>query len=385
MVKTQKHRCLLAWLALAAIALADRPVTAQELPLRREYPGSGPYLCPAPPDASVPSMEALEQASQLGSAANQADILGDLDRARDLLARATEVDPTSATLAYRYGRVLEDLGARPDAMAQYCRVLALAADEDADEDMEEFSDASKRLQSLHAESWPDIPEDAVQAFVIGLNLADEGRDQAAATSLASAEWLAPLWADAAYNQGVVLDRLGRRAESADAFRRYLALQPEADDAILVSERIGELQGGNGGLANPQAALTLGMLMPGMGQVYSGRPKVGLTVLGLVGGAVTAGLLVREVSTQCLTNDTGLEGCPAGQVYFEKTDRPYLMPALGVAAAVTVVSAIEAFIKARRAPTHAHQGRSEPRTNHVSLPAVSTRGRAVDVSVVRITF
>ncbi len=384
MVKRQKHRCLLAWLAFAAIALADRPVAAQELSLRREYPGSGPYLCPAPPDASVPSMEALEQASQLGSAANQADILGDLDRARDLLARATEVDPTSATLAYRYGRVLEDLGARPDAMAQYCRVLALAADEDADEDMEEFSDASKRLQSLHAESWRDIPEGAVQAFVIGLNLADEGRDQAAAKSLASAEGLAPLWADAAYNRGVVLDRLGRRAESADAFRRYLTLQPEAEDAILVSERIGELRGG-GGFANPQAALTLGMLMPGMGQLYSGRPKVGLTVLGLAGGAVAAGLLVREVSTQCLANDNGLEGCPAGQVYFEKTDRPYLMPALGVAAAVTVVSAIEAFIKARRAPPHAPQGRSEPRTNHVSLPTLSSSGRGVDVNVVRITF
>lgn len=378
MAKNQLHRCLLAWLALPAIALADRPVFAQELPLRRDYPGSGPYLCPAVPDAPVPSMEALEQASQLSSAASQADILGDLDRARELLARAAEVDPSSAPLAYRYGRVLEDLGERRGAMAEFCRVLALGAD------AEEFGDASKRLQTLHAESWPEIPDRAIEAFAAGLALADDGRVKAAATSLATAERLAPGWADAAYNQGVVLSRIGRRTEAAEAFRRYLTLDPSALDAVAVSERIGELQS-RGNAASPQATLTLGMLVPGMGQVYSGRPKVGLTVLGLVGGAVTAGFMVREVSTQCLVNETAFEGCPAGEVYIEKTDRPYLMPALGVAAAVTVVSAIEAFLKARQAPDEPIQQRSEPKRTLVSLPTVSARGSRVDVSVVRITF
>jgi tetratricopeptide (TPR) repeat protein len=368
MAKNQLNNCLLAWLALPAIALAGSPVFAQEIPLRRDYPGSGPYLCPAVPDAPVPTMEALEQASQLGTAASQADILGDLDRARELLARAAEVDPSSAPLAYRYGRVLEDLGDRRGAMAQFCRVLALGAD------AEEFGDASRRLQTLHDESWPEISAEAIE----------DGRVKAAASSLASAERLAPQWADAAYNQGVVLSRLGRRTEAAAAFRRYLTLDPDAGDAVAVSEQIGELQS-RGNAASPPATLTLGMLVPGMGQVYSGRPKVGLTVLGLVGGAVTAGFMVREVSTQCLVNETAFEGCPAGEVYVEKTDRPYLMPALGVAAAVTVVSAIEAFLKARQAPDEPIQQRSEPKRTLVSLPTVSARGSRVDVSVVRITF
>jgi len=378
MAKKQLHRYLLAWLAIPAVALADSPAVAQQLPLRRDYPGSGPYLCPAVPDAPVPTMEALEQASQLGSAASQADILGDLDRARELLARAAEVDPSSAPLAYRYGRVLEDLGERHGAMAQFCRVLALGAD------AEEFGDASRRLQTLHAESWPEISDGAVEAFVTGLALADDGRAKAAASSLATAERLAPQWADAAYNQGVVLSRLGRRTDAADAFRRYLTLSPDAVDAITVSEHIGELQS-RGNVASPQTTLTLGMLMPGMGQVYSGRPKVGLTVLGLVGGAVTAGFMVREVSTQCLVNETAFEGCPTGEVYIQKTDRPYLMPALGVAAAVTVISAVEAYLKARQAPDEPIQQRSEPQGTLVSLPTISARGSRVDVSVVRITF
>jgi tetratricopeptide (TPR) repeat protein len=372
----QSRRCALV-LILAALSVAGGPLAAQDLPLKLNYPQSGPYVCPASDDAARPSIEAVAQASQLGSDASQADILGDLERARDLLARAVQVDPTSASLAYRYARVLETLGEREAAIAQLCRVVDLAAN------AEEFSDAPGRINALHAAGQPDLTDEAIEAFRLGVFQAGNGQLERAAASLATATTEAPQWADAAYNRGAVLSRLGQREEAADELRRYLELNPDAPDVIAVSRHIGELQG-SGARPSAGATLTLGVLVPGMGQIYSGRPQAGLAVLALAGGAAAAGFLVREVTTQCLVNETTFTECPAGQVYLEESDRPYLMPALGVAAAATLIGAVEAFVKARR-PSGATRREAEPATARLDLPTVSAHGRRVDLNVLRIRF
>ncbi len=280
-------------------------------------------------------------ARQLASSAAQAVILGDLDRARSLLDRATQLDPSSADLAYRHARVLEEHGDRASAMSEYCRVLA------SDSLVEGANDARDRLEALAAANRPVVAAPAIAAFREGLAQVDAGRLERAVTSFDSATASAPQWPEAVYDRGVILARLGRAAEATRDLRKYLELRPDAPDAISISQRIGELQS----LAlvsapSPGAALVLGILIPGMGQFYSGRVVGGLTVLGLAGGAVAAAFLIKKVDVQCLSEPGPGGTCPEGQVLREEVHRPYQLAGLGAAAAIGVIGAIEAFVKLR---------------------------------------
>jgi len=345
-----------------------------------DYPGSSPFACPAIDLGETPGEEEQAQASQLGSGAAQAVILGDLDRARELLARATEVDPSSAELAYRYARILEDSGERNAAISELCRVLATGSE------AEGVQDAQDRVEALAAEDRAAIPDEAIEAYRVGVTWADTGLLEDAAESLAMASAEAPLWADAYYNRGVVLTRLGRGAEAAAELRRYLDLAPDAADAIAVSERIGQLES-LGSLPSPGTAMTLGVLLPGMGQFYSGRALGGFTVLALAGGAAAAGFLIKEIEVQCLANVPPGGDCPPDRIRDEVTTTPYLAPALGAAAVVAVVGAVEAYVKARRRQSSPEAAAGEPGTRSARLaaPTVTSRGSRLTFSFLRVTF
>ncbi|HZD06058.1 MAG TPA: tetratricopeptide repeat protein, partial [Longimicrobiales bacterium] len=264
---------------------------AQELPLKREIPGADPFRCPAwsPPEA--PDAQERSQATRLGSNAEQAVILGDRERARDLLARATELDPTSSDLAYRHGRILQELGDGRGAVTWYCRSLAL------EPEANEAADSRARVEQLSSADRPEVPSEALGAFRTGVSAVDAGRLEAAADAFSRAVTVAPEWAEAVYDRGVTLARLGRREEALEALRGYLELRPDAPDAMAVSERIGQLRN-VGILPSPATALTLGALLPGMGQFYSGRTLGGLTVLSLAAGSVAAALLIEDVHVKC---------------------------------------------------------------------------------------
>jgi len=367
-------------LALAALGWGVSALGAQELPLKREVPSSGPYECPAIPPADTPGAPEQAQARQLASAAAQAVILGDLDRARALLGRAAELDPASADLAYRYARVLEDLGDRPGAVGEFCRVLAL------DPGAEGVDDARDRIESLESADRPAIPASAIKAFQDGLAGVDAGLLQGALASFDSAAVQAPDWPDAVYNRGVVFARLGRNQDAATDLRRYLDLAPGAQDAIAVSERIGELQSVTTvRTPSPGAALTLGILIPGMGQFYSGRALGGLTVLSLAGGAAAAGMLIQDVQVRCLT-DPGPDGsCPPDQVLREDVSHPYRTAGLATAAAITLIGAIEAFLHARGVRAHGEDGAAAIDLGPAAVGAlgVTSYGRRVDFRLVRV--
>ncbi len=134
------------------------------------------------------------------------------------------------------------------------------------------------------------------------------------------------------------------------------------------------------------ALTLGVLVPGMGQFYSGRALGGLTVLSLVGGAAAAGYFVTDVQVKCLS-DPGPDGsCPEGQVLREEVDRPYLVAGLGTAAAIGVIGAIEAFVKLRHR-RGSDSGVTSMELGGAQLSALDvapSRGR-LDLRLVRLTF
>lgn len=369
--------------SLLAVALAATLVApgarAQELPLKRDIPGTEPFRCTDTGAGKMPSDEERDQAARLGSNASQAVILGDQERARDLLARATELDPTSADLAYQYARILEELGDARTAVTQYCRVVAI------DPQTVDAVDAQNRVDELTAASRPPPPADAAGAFRSGLSDADAGRLEAAVQAFGRAVASAPEWGDAVYDRGVLLARLDRREEAVQDLRRYLELTPDAPDGIAVSERIGQLQNA-GVLPSPGTALGLGLLVPGMGQFYSGRTLGGLTVLTLVGGSVAAAFLIEDVKVKCLQNPGPDGTCPPEQVLGEEVDRPYLAPGLGIAAAVSVIGAIEAYVKLR-GRRNAGAGLASIDVGRAKVGALGiarSRGR-VDIRLVRVGF
>ncbi len=330
------------WQVAWLLSISASSLAAQELPFKRDVPGSTPYQCPPLGAAPTPDAAARARARRIGATAAQAVILGDLQRAASLLEQATELDPSSADLAYHYARVLEDSGGRAAAISQYCRALELAPN-----GVEE-SDARERLDALVAAARPAIPDAAITAFRTGLAQADSGRLERAADSFDSAAASAPRWAEAVYDEGVAEARLGRTSEAIRDLRKYLELRPDAPDAIAVSGRIGALQSLQFvSVPSPVAALALGLLIPGMGQFYSGRALGGLAVLSVAGGAVAAGLLIKKTTVRCLSTPGPGGTCPPGEVLSTGVRHPYRTPAFAVAAAVSTIGAIEAFMNLRR--------------------------------------
>jgi tetratricopeptide (TPR) repeat protein len=374
-------RVSLLWLSVWGFT----PLSAQELTLQRNYPGLGPFACPAPDAILEPAPDDRVQAGQLASDAVQAVILGELLRAEELLVRATELDPASSELAYRHARVLEDLLRSEDAMAEYCRTLSLGAEADA------AGDTQARLDALYEVVRAEIPEGARESFVTGVSMADLALYEQAIQSFTLALDLAPDWSAAVYNRAVVLERMGRIAESLEDYRRYLQLTPSEVDPVVaaVSERIGMLEGLVAlPTPSPSGALALGAVFPGMGQYYSGRGLGGTVVLAAAAAAVTTGILFKEITVRCLTSASPGGSCPPDQIVDESTSRPYLVPALGAAAAVTVIGAIEAFVKARgrRAEVAgALAPQVEARGPRISGPSVTVRRGRVDLALVALRF
>jgi tetratricopeptide (TPR) repeat protein len=356
-------------------------LSGQNLPLKRGVPGTDSIACPEIAPPGQPSQEEIDQAVRLGSEADQDLIRGNLERARDLLLRATELDPTSPELAYRYGRRLEALEEWEGAITQFCRAQALGA-EDAG-----IRDIPLRLEALARAREPELPEGARSAFLNGLLQADLGDLQGAVEGFDRASSLAPDWADAVYNRGVIRMRLGEQDLAVEDLQRYLNLSPDAADAILVSQRIGQLQVRPGPSVSPGTALGLGLIIPGMGQFYSGRALGGFSVLALAGGAVAAGLFIEKLEVRCVGSPPSGGDCPPDRIISEDTSKPYLVPSLVAAGVVTLVGAIEAFVNV---------GRSGPEEDEEMVafdagktrivgPSVAQVGNRLQLSLVRVTW
>jgi hypothetical protein len=89
-----------------------------------------------------------------------------------------------------------------------------------------------------------------------------------------------------------------------------------------------------------------LLIPGLGQVYTGRPVLGVLFLGGAAGAAAFAVLSTETTVRCLAPLVG-GGCPAGQEPSRLEDTPYLVPGLAAAGGLAVIAAVEAFLAARR--------------------------------------
>jgi tetratricopeptide (TPR) repeat protein len=381
-ITTRPGRFLFAFgLFILASAWGSSSLAGQELPLKRNLPGSDSISCPEIDLSVRPSAEEKTRASQFGSEANNANILGDYVRAGELLARATELDPLSAELAYRYGRILENLEDWDNAIDQFCRALAL------DSRGLGIGDAGPRLKVLAKARQPQIPEAAQTEFLNGLLQEDLGQLEGAAARFGAAFQAAPDWPDAIYNRGVINARLGAREEAVADLQQYLALFPNAPDANTVSQRIGQLQFHPPSLISPGTAFSVGLLIPGMGQFYSGRALGGLSVLSLAAGALAAGFLVEEVQVRCVGATPSGGDCPPDRIISQETSKPYMIPSLAVYGAVTILGAIEAYF---RIPEGDTSGAGEVigmelGSARLSGPSITASGTRLNLNLVRVTF
>lgn len=369
---------------VSAFAGCLTPLVGQEIALQRDYPGSGPYACPVFVVPVEPSPEDRARAGQLASDANQAMILGDLERVDALLARSADLDGTSADLAYRHARVLQDLGSIERAMIQFCRAL------DLDVESIGIVDAKDRLDALAEDVRVRLPEAAHEAFIQGLTQADDSLFTEAIESFTEAMEAAPEWATPLYNRAILYEHIGRIRQGLADFRNYLTyitVDPDAAAAMEVAERIGVLEGVASVVTpSPSGAFALGMV-PGMGHYYTGRPVGGTVILSLAVGVAAVAILSKDITTLCVNEVPPGEVCPPELIVGEITDKPFLLPGLGIAAAVTLIGAIDALLKARGRRAEAEAiGAPQPATGpQIGLPTVTTRGNRVELNLLRIIF
>ena len=362
------------WFALSAPALF-----AQELSLKRELPKVAWPGCSAQPKAGDVQQLQRDEAERLATAANQASILGDNTAAVELLTRAAARDPSSDRIAYRLARLLESLQRRTDAVNEYCRYVALApTSADAPE-------ARQRIAALTDAGGFAVPAAAATAFESAITQYDATRLVDAEAALNTALEVVPDWADAIYNRGVVRRALGRQDAAAADLRRYLELNPGSADFDAVLKALGPAAP-----ATPRysasAAFATGLLVPGLGHFTIGRPVRGTVFLAAAAGTVAAGLLTRRVEVECLAPATNGR-CPPGQAVREQVERPYLVPALGAAAVVGLIGAVDAFLGARKLNRRVEATRQSAGEGNAALllPAVEWGANGARIDLIRLRF
>lgn len=336
------RRLARASLLLLATTLCTTLAQAQgRPPLKRGLPTVAPRpTCAAAAPVRAVTAQQRRQARELGQRAQQSAILGDRAAARDQLRQATTIDPSNAELAYQLARAHEALGATDDATAAYCRFVALAPT------APEAAEVRERLATLARTTQPTVPDRILAPFRRGVTAYEAGRYAQAASSFGEAITLQPDWADAYYDRALANALRGQRELAIVDLQQYLRLRPEADDRAVVIARIRALRGGP---LSPTAALGLGLVIPGAGQMYTGRRVFGVITLAAAGGALAYAVKSGPVTKEFVVNPTDPFGNPLPPYIDTRTEtgRPNLVTGLAAVGAIAGATAIEAFVHARR--------------------------------------
>ena len=299
-------------------------------------PGCAVFGSSAP---TVPARRDSAEVRRLTALGHEAAIVGDHRAARDVFSQAAQLDPNDPRLLYHLGRSHEELGETREALRQYCRSLALAP---------ESSDAAEvrgRIERL-APAGPSAgqAERARLDFARGVGLLERRRWDEAVEAFTVVLRQSPTAAEAHFNRALAHAARGRKGEATQDFQRYLALRPGAPDASPVREQIALLGRQSW---SPGAALAQGLVLPGLGQVYTARPAIGLAVLAVVGGAAYWGIRGETVEKE-ISFPNPLDP----EVIFVDTisefERPNFNVGVPVAAAIMAGAAFEAWRYARRA-------------------------------------
>ncbi|MFL5620018.1 MAG: tetratricopeptide repeat protein [Gemmatimonadaceae bacterium] len=330
---------LLSFATLLSTTTAEgqgRPALKRGLPVVASRP-----VCAPAAAARTAAADQRRQARELAQRAQQSAILGDRGAARDQLRQATALDPTNPDLTYQLARAQEAVGATDDATAAYCRFLALAPS------APEAVEARERLAGLTRNSQTGVAEKILAPFRAGVTAYEAGRYAEAEIAFSNAIALQPDWADAYYDRALTKVVRGRREQAIADLQQYLRLRPEAEDRQTVIARINGLRGGP---LSPSAALTLGIVIPGAGQMYTGRRVFGVLTLAAAGGALFYALKSGPVTKEFVVKDPKDPfGNPLPSYIDRRTEtgHPNIVPGLAAFGAIAGATAIEAFVHARR--------------------------------------
>lgn len=183
---------------------------------------------------------------------------------------------------------------------------------------------------------------------LGQQAAILGDRAAALDQLRRAAALDPRDPSLAYQLARASDASGAVADATREFCRLIALAPTTPEAAEARERVVMLVPRPVPATplvsfSPRRALSLGLIVPGAGQFYTGRPVRGVLTFSAAGAAVACGLSQRAGVES--VQETALD--PFGNPYSytttrQVTTRPCLVPGLAAAGAIAIASALEAF-------------------------------------------
>jgi tetratricopeptide (TPR) repeat protein len=325
---------------------AQEAAVLEVLPLKRDLPPLPSNACEARDFAfgqvSTPSPEAVADAQRLSSEASQAAILGQYEQARSLLSGAAALDPSSTSVSYQLGRLLEDGGDREGALREYCRFLALGGE------AAEVAEVEGRVENVGRALGVFGAEAARTALAAGIDAFDRGEYDEAVRAFSGALVELPDWDQAHFNRAVAYLRSGRQDAGVADLEWYLEISPDAVDRPAVEAQLAALEPPAEAVYNPRTALVTGLVLPGMGHFYTGRPAYGILLLGTAGASAGFGLLYKKVEVDCLSPPVNGE-CPIEDQLSRKETQPFLIPGLATAGAITIWGAINAYRGARLGP------------------------------------
>lgn len=322
--------------AVPLLVFAALPARAQQLAPKTSLAARAPTGCAAfqfPPPGAATAEDAETQ--RLIDDGNEAALQGEHAAARDAFARAAARSPGNSRLAYYLGREHEALQSPPDAVREYCRYLSLSpAAPDADE-------VRGRIVRLVPASELARLDEARANFRSGVALLERRQYSAADSVFGAVAAQIPTAPEVYFNRGLARAARGARAPAMEDFERYLDLVPQDGERATIRQAMTRLQDR---IYAPGSAFSSGLAFPGMGQMTTGRPVLGVVVLGAVAGAAVFGMTESETFKVTSYRD------PFGNTYVDSvpsTERPNLAVAAGGAAALWIGSAIEAMTYARR--------------------------------------
>ncbi len=332
--------------ACATLALTASTMPAQSLRAKRSLNVGVAPGCENVAARPVNARRDIAEARRLSAAGQEAALIGDQKTARDAFAKAADLNPVDDRIAYDLGRANEEMVDTTSAIREYCRYLTLSSAGP------EAGDVRARLKLLVPKAAAQNAQELLAKFRLGLFLYDSARYDAAERAFDEVVQKAPLASEGYFNRGLMRAELGNRAEALKDFEAYLAAVPTADDRAEVSRTIAILRRP---VYSPGSALIRGVI-PGFGQLYTGRPVRGVLVLAAV--ATAAGLAAVQSTTTKQVTYVDPNGIPAPYTQ-EYTQRKFLVPGVATAVGLTALAAIEAALfanRSRRGTSVAQSGR-----------------------------
>ncbi|WP_284352168.1 tetratricopeptide repeat protein [Roseisolibacter agri] len=314
--------------ALAATLFAT-PLAAQPLAPKRVLTLPAASQCTGaalPPSARRDAAGARAEAAR----ARELALVGERAAARDAFVRAAALDPADPQLAYDLARAAEEAGDRATAASALCRYLVLAPSG------REVAEVRARLSRVAASTANPADESVRATFQRGVDALEARRYEAAVTAFDEVLRTVPSAPEATYDRGLARLALGQDAAAASDLAAYVASPAAGPDRAQVLRAVEALRQPRWSVAG---ALGRGLVVPGFGQFYTGRPIPGLAVLAGTAGGIGLALFERRTIEQVTFLDT-LTNTPYTND-IPRVEHPYRAAGLATAGILAIAGAAEA--------------------------------------------